>query len=121
MPEQVEQYGKRLAGTFAGAGTFSPRRSGARAVAVDPRARLHEVSDICRLLNAMAGTLARELLPRGRREGHLWCEAKTGNGGLGDSLKLDTKTGKWRWYADDQQRYGDVLDLYCLVTGETKG
>lgn len=77
-----------------------------------------DLGEICRLLNAMAGTLARELLPRGSKEGPYWRDAATKNGGLGDSLKIDTRTGKWRWYAED--KYGDMLDLYCLVANASK-
>lgn len=78
-----------------------------------------DLGEICQQLNAMAGTLARELLPHGSWEGHLWRDAKTSAGGLGDSLKVNTKTGKWRWYTDTD-KYGDMLDLYMLVHECTK-
>lgn len=83
------------------------------------RARpLVDLGEICRLLNAKAGTLARELLPRGSKEGPYWRDAQSKNGGLGDSLKVDMRTGKWRWYAED--KFGDMLDLYVLVTDCSK-
>lgn len=85
------------------------------------RGRLYDIKDICQRLNAMAGTLARELLPRGSKEGPLWCEARLADGGLGDSLKVKIsgpKAGKWNFYASDQ--HGDMLDLYCLLNNCSK-
>ena len=79
---------------------------------------LLDLTVICEQLNAKASTLAPELLPRGRREGPYWVDAKTSNGGMGDSLKVDLRTGKWRWFAEE--KYGDMLDLYMLVFDVSK-
>lgn len=81
------------------------------------------ISDVVQLLAARAPQLAAELLPRGRREGAEWVEARRKAGGLGDSLRVHLtgpKAGIWSHFASG--RAGDALDLVAyLATGDDKG
>jgi hypothetical protein len=81
------------------------------------------LSEIVDLLTARAPRLAAELLPRGRREGAEWVEARRKDGGYGDSLRVHLtgpKAGVWSHFAAG--RAGDALDLVAyLATGDDKG
>jgi hypothetical protein len=85
---------------------------------------LLDVGEIARMLDARADTLARELLPDGRRAGHEWvarnpwrADRKPGS----FSVHLSgAKSGLWRDFAADE--HGDMLDLVAktLFGGDKK-
>lgn len=121
LPGMVGQVAETWGGCQGRPPAFSVSLSLPRCHRMNDRGRhVVDLGEICQRLNAMASTLARELLPLGSAEGHLWRDARTSAGGqFGDSLKVNTKTGKWRWYTDTD-KYGDMLDLYMLVHECTK-
>ena len=75
--------------------------------------RLISVTELARALDARAAELAPRLLPMGHREGDEWVEARRAQGGLGDSLKVNTRRGCWKHFATG--RAGDMLDLVAYV------
>src|SRR5579859_1999607 len=85
------------------------------------RPDLIPIDRIVELLAARAGELARDLLPAGHREGSEWREARTAQGGLGDSLAVhlsSARAGVWMHAAAG--RSGDALDLvaYLATNGD---
>lgn len=79
--------------------------------------RLLDVSEIARMLDARADTLAKELLPDGRRNGHEWvarCPWRGDRTPGSFSVHLGgAKSGVWRDFAANEG--GDMLDLVGRV------
>ncbi len=73
------------------------------------------VGELARMLGAQASSLARELLPGGRREGHEWrVGSLAGEPGRSLAVHLDgPKAGIWADFSADQR--GDALDLVAAV------
>lgn len=86
------------------------------------RGAIIEVGEIAAMLSARIESLARELLPHGRREGHEWVVGSVA-GEAGKSLAVhlgNAKAGVWRDFAADIG--GDALDLIGAVRfGGDKG
>ena len=64
-----------------------------------------------------AESIARELLPNGRKQGSEWCVGSV-EGEAGQSLKVHTsgdKAGKWADF--EGHHHGDLIDLYAAVKG----
>ena len=82
-----------------------------------------DIGAIAGMLQERAESLARALLPQGHREGNDWVEARTSQGGLGDSLKVciaGNKRGVWKHFAANVA--GDMLDLVAYIHyGGAKG
>jgi len=80
------------------------------------------IPQIVELLNGRLEALCAELLPKGKREGAEWVEARRGAGGLGDSLKIHlgpARRGVWKHFAAGVG--GDALELVrYLQTGGDK-
>ena len=77
-------------------------------------------SQLSERLAQRAETICRELLPRGRRNGHDWVAADL-SGAPGDSLRVclsGEKVGVWSDFATGQSG-GDLLDLWGAVRGLT--
>lgn len=73
--------------------------------------------ELAQALARQAETVARYLLPEGKRQGAEWCAGSTG-GEPGQSLKVHlkgAKAGVWRDFATGVG--GDLLDLWCAVRG----
>jgi len=73
------------------------------------------VSEIARLLGEQADTVARHLLPNGKRDGQEWRVGSTG-GEAGASLGVHltgTKAGVWADFATGEA--GDLIDLWARV------
>lgn len=81
-----------------------------------------DIGQIVALLNDRLEALVARLLPKGRREGAEWVEARRNAGGLGDSLKVHlgpSRRGIWQHFAAGVG--GDALELVCyLQTGGDK-
>lgn len=82
-----------------------------------------DIRQIVALLSRDAEGLCRKLLPRGRREGDEWVEARRAQGGLGDSLRVHLRSpraGVWAHFAAGAR--GDALDLvaYLLFRGDKR-
>lgn len=88
------------------------------------RPSLLPVDQIVAMLQARVDTLVRELLPAGHRDGHEWREARTTQGGLGDSLSVHLghgdRCGVWMHGAAGES--GDLIDLitYLRTNGSKK-
>lgn len=81
-----------------------------------PRRRdLIPIDRIVEMLAARASALARELLPRGRREGHEWVVGSlAGEPGRSLAVHLDgAKAGVWSDFSSGEA--GDALDLVARV------
>jgi hypothetical protein len=78
-------------------------------------ARQHDAGEIARMLAARAPSLARELLPAGRRDGHEWrCGSVAGERGGSLGVRLTgQKAGVWQDFATGET--GDALDLVAAV------
>lgn len=77
---------------------------------------LADVQRLADALNDRAASVCATLLPRGKREGRLWVDARRAEGGLGDSFKVELegdRAGHWKSYGDGT--FGDMLDLVMLV------
>ena len=61
-----------------------------------------------------AASLVSQWLPGGHREGHEWVEARTAEGGIGDSLRIILTMGVWAYFAGDE-RGGDLISLYAFL------
>ena len=75
------------------------------------------VRQIEMLLRERVESLARELLPNGRKDGHHWCVGDL-SGTPGQSLKVQIHgagRGMWCDYVDPKEHGGDCLDLIRLV------
>src|ERR1700741_2895606 len=61
-----------------------------------------------------------EFLPKGRLRGHEWVDAHRAEGGLGDSMRVNIRTGIWGHFAAGKG--GDALDLaaYVLFAGDKR-
>jgi twinkle protein len=73
-------------------------------------------SQISELLADQVDSLARELLPHGKREGHEWCAGDV-SGGPGKSLKVQLvgeRKGLWKDFATGEDG-GDMLDLWAAA------
>jgi len=83
--------------------------------------RLHSIQEIVALLRAQAETLARELLPGGRREGNEWV-AHDWSGAAGRGVGVCIRGSKAGVVADWRAaQYGDLLDLIAWArTGGDK-
>lgn len=81
-----------------------------------------DIKEVCADLDAMAQDLAQELLPRGKwdQKNVIWQDARRGDGGLGDGLKVWVRTGRWKHFGEPDKR-GDMLELACYVHGWPKG
>ncbi len=85
------------------------------------------VSEISDRLNAMAGELARELLPNGRLSGNKWICAGVHDSGGGSSMWVHLTGSKQGQWADAgncpaDEEYGDMIDLLRHVRfGGNKG
>lgn len=55
-------------------------------------------------------------LIEGKRDGHEWKAKRKGEGGLGDSLKVNLNTGEWGHFAQGEKG-GDLISLYAYVQG----
>lgn len=76
-------------------------------------ARLVAVGEIAAMLAGQVHSLARELLPNGRRIGHEWC---TGSNRAQDNFKVHLSGGKAGVWADfTTGECGDALDLVAHV------
>ena len=74
-------------------------------------------ADLAAMLAAQAETIARHLLPNGKRSGHEWCVGSVG-GEAGDSMKVHLtgrKAGVWCDFASGES--GDLIDLWAAVRG----
>lgn len=80
---------------------------------------MSDITTIKTQLAAQAESIARELLPAGKRHGKEWCVGSA-NGEPGQSLKVclsGNKAGTWADFATGEA--GDLLDLFCAVRGAT--
>jgi hypothetical protein len=75
----------------------------------------HDAGSIARMLAARAPSLARELLPAGRRDGQEWrCGSLAGERGGSLGVRLTgAKAGVWQDFATGET--GDALDLVAAV------
>lgn len=101
-------------------GSSSRRPAGLARLA--PGGGVIEISELARLLDAQAHLLAPELLPNGRREGHLWATSNVSDTKSGQySLKVTldgAKRGGWSDYGYPKGHPlggGDMLKLVALV------
>lgn len=83
-------------------------------------APLYDIGTIVAMLRDGIEPLARELLPNGRAQGNEWVDAHRAAGGLGDSFKVNLRTGVFGHFAAGKG--GDALDLvaYLLFAGDKK-
>lgn len=58
--------------------------------------------------------LVPQWLPGGRRNGHEWQGARSRDGGPGDSLSVNLRTGAWAHFAADAKG-GDLISLYAYL------
>ena len=84
---------------------------------MNQRPALLPIDQIVGMLRDAADRLARDLLPGGHRDGQEWREARTGKGGLGDSLSVNIGSGPRRgvWAHHAAGESGDALDLICYL------
>jgi twinkle protein len=79
-------------------------------------------TQISELLAEQAESLVRELLPKGKREGHEWCAGDV-SGGEGKSLKVQLvgeRRGLWKDFASGEDG-GDLLDLWAATRNLSLG
>jgi putative DNA primase/helicase len=73
------------------------------------------------LLQRVHGLLA-QWLPGGHMEGHEYVGPSRRSGGVGDSLKVNTTTGRWAFFAgDDSDSGGDLISLYAWLNNVGQG
>lgn len=87
------------------------------AVLISPR--LHSVSEIADRFNALAATLAKELLPNGYRSGNNWMASGIDDSGKSASLAVKLSgsgIGHWQDYGNARagEDHGDMIDLLAL-------
>jgi Toprim domain len=82
---------------------------------VTATAQQHDAGEIARMLAARTPSLARELLPAGRRDGQEWrCGSLAGERGGSLGVRLTgQKAGVWQDFATGET--GDALDLVAAV------
>jgi putative DNA primase/helicase len=74
-----------------------------------------DFADLAARLLDRADVLVPQWLPGGKREGHEWAAAKTKNGGPGDSLKVNLKTGAWAHFIPGGGSGGDLISCYAYL------
>lgn len=66
--------------------------------------------------------LLEDWLPGGRYEGHEYIGPSRRSGGIGDSLKVNTHTGAWGYFAGDDNDAGrDLISLYAWLNNLNNG
>jgi twinkle protein len=79
-------------------------------------------TQISELLAEQVESVVRELLPKGRRQGHEWCAGDV-SGGEGESLKVQLvgeRRGLWKDFASGEDG-GDLLDLWAATRNLSLG
>lgn len=83
----------------------------------------YEIRDIVCMLTGQIERLASEVLPLGHRDGNDWVDAKTSQGGIGDSMRVCIRGHKRGiFYHFAASTGGDALSLisYVLYNGDIK-